>query len=60
MGMNSICMYAGSEIFEKYFPFYWYTSQQSHWGPLFVNAFGTCMWVLISTYMFRKKIFIKI
>ncbi|XP_060720711.1 heparan-alpha-glucosaminide N-acetyltransferase isoform X1 [Tachysurus vachellii] len=60
-GMNSILVYVGHEVFEGYFPFRWKMwNSQSHAEHLTQNLLATCVWVLISYILYRKKIFWKI
>ena len=58
--MNSIAIYVGSELFEKYFPFGFHTNPRQHWGELLSNCIGVCTWFAIATEMYRRKIFIKV
>ena len=60
MGMNSIAIYVGSELFEKYFPFGFHTNPRQHWGELLSNCIGVCTWFAIATELYRRKIFIKV
>ncbi|XP_060772778.1 heparan-alpha-glucosaminide N-acetyltransferase-like [Neoarius graeffei] len=60
-GMNSILVYVGHEVFQDYFPFRWkMRNSQSHAEHLTQNLLATCVWVLISYILYRKKIFWKI
>jgi len=58
--MNSIVVYAGSEVFESFIPFHWKSSPFSHWGHLASNVVGVCSWNAIATCLFNKGVFIKI
>ena len=60
MGMNSIVIYVGSELFEGYFPFGFHSNPRQHWGELFSNCFGVCSWFMIAAELHRRKIFIKV
>jgi heparan-alpha-glucosaminide N-acetyltransferase len=59
-GMNSIVVYAGSEVFEPYFPFSFATTANSHWGHLATNVIGASCWNAIATYMYNNRIFVKV
>jgi len=59
-GMNSIVVYAGSEILESFFPFFFASSPRSHWGHLASNVLGAAVWNAIATHLYHKKTFIKI
>ncbi|MCI4395142.1 hypothetical protein PGIGA_G00176850 [Pangasianodon gigas] len=60
-GMNSILVYVGHEVFQDYFPFRWkMRNSQSHAEHLTQNLLATCVWMLISYILYRKKIFWKI
>ncbi|XP_015263216.1 PREDICTED: heparan-alpha-glucosaminide N-acetyltransferase [Gekko japonicus] len=61
LGMNSILVYVGHEIFENYFPFKWkMRDTQSHSEHLAQNLTATSLWVIISYVLYRKRIFWKI
>ena len=60
VGMNSIVMYCGSEIFADYFPFTWATSRYSHWGVLVSNCVGVSVWTWVASEMSKLGIFVKI
>ncbi|NXX88924.1 HGNAT acetyltransferase, partial [Centropus bengalensis] len=60
-GMNSILVYIGHGVFENYFPFKWkMRDSQSHAEHLAQNLTATTLWVIISYWLYRKKIFWKI
>jgi len=59
-GMNSIVVYAGSEILESYLPFYFASSPRTHWGHLASNVVGAASWNAIATHLYHRKTFIKI
>lgn len=60
--MNSIVVYAGSEILGGYFPF---TASQgsifmSHAEWLTSNIVGVAMWLLVARVLYLKKIFVNL
>ncbi|NWS69644.1 HGNAT acetyltransferase, partial [Crotophaga sulcirostris] len=60
-GMNSILVYIGHKVFENYFPFKWkMQNSQSHAEHLIQNLTATTLWVIISYFLYRKRIFWKI
>jgi heparan-alpha-glucosaminide N-acetyltransferase len=59
-GMNSIVVYAGSEILEGYWPFHVASSALSHWGHLAANVLGAAAWNGVATLLYRRGAFIKI
>jgi heparan-alpha-glucosaminide N-acetyltransferase len=60
MGMNSIAIYVGSDIFEMYFPFGFHANPRQHWGELLSNCVGVCAWFAVATELYRRKIFFKV
>lgn len=58
-GMNSIAVYVGHELVAGMFPWSW-KCYETHWCYLFMNLWGTSLWVLAAFIMYRKKIFIAI
>ncbi|XP_072293662.1 heparan-alpha-glucosaminide N-acetyltransferase [Eucyclogobius newberryi] len=60
-GKNSILVYVGHSLLGFYFPFSWdMRLQDSHWELLFMNLWGTSLWLLISFLLYRKRFFLKI
>ncbi|XP_033835545.2 heparan-alpha-glucosaminide N-acetyltransferase [Periophthalmus magnuspinnatus] len=60
-GTNSILVYVGHSLLGFYFPFSWdMRLWDSHWELLFMNLWGTALWVLISYLLYRKRFFLKI
>ncbi|CAL1578381.1 unnamed protein product [Knipowitschia caucasica] len=60
-GTNSILVYVGHSLLGFYFPFSWDMSvRDSHWELLFMNLWGTSLWVLVSYLLYRKRFFLKI
>lgn len=59
-GMNSILVYAGSEILQGYFPFSWQQQSDSHLNLLFGNLVGVSLWIIIAYYWFSIGFFVKI
>nr|XP_002120178.1 heparan-alpha-glucosaminide N-acetyltransferase-like [Ciona intestinalis] len=61
VGMNSILVYVGHEVFSDYLPFTWGPgSYNSHAEVLAQNIIGVSIWVLIAYYCYRIKFFVKI
>ena len=61
MGMNSIVVYAGSGVFEEYFPFrVQWSDSPSHVQALVSNIIGISVWMGIACWLFNKKIFVKV
>jgi len=61
VGMNSILLYVGHEVFTSYVPFSWGIGQHnSHAEWLAMNLIGVTYWVVISFYCFYIKFFLKI
>lgn len=56
-GMNSLAVYMGHEIMHGVFPWAW-QCPESHWCYLFMNLWGTALWVVFAWLMFRRKLFI--
>ncbi|CAL1542043.1 unnamed protein product [Lymnaea stagnalis] len=56
-GMNSIVIYCCHGIFHNQFPINWVVGQQ-HWKLLLRHVWGTAVWVIVSYWLFLKKIFI--
>ncbi|KAK9887111.1 hypothetical protein WA026_020558 [Henosepilachna vigintioctopunctata] len=59
-GMNSIFLYVGHEIFKNTFPFGWRPVDITHGTYLFMNLWGTFLWVAISIFMYKHNIFFSI
>lgn len=61
-GMNSIVVYVGSEILNKYFPFSWKVvdGHVQHGELLAMNLVGTTVWIIISYYFYHIQFFVKI
>ncbi|CAG9862798.1 unnamed protein product [Phyllotreta striolata] len=59
-GMNSILLYVGHELFKKTFPFGWVPTVQTHGTYLFMNLWGTFLWVSISIWLYKNNVFFKI
>ena len=61
LGMNSILIYLGSEILEPYFPFsYNLNDAATHASLLTMNTVAVSAWILIATYFYQIKFFVKI
>ncbi|KAK8769527.1 hypothetical protein V5799_014007 [Amblyomma americanum] len=56
-GMNSLVVYVGHEVMHGTFPWAW-QCPESHWCYLFMNLWGTALWVVFAWLMFRRRLFI--
>ena len=61
-GMNSILMYIGHQVTYNLFPWHYQEIEpmNTHFQLLVENLWGVTLWVLISTWLFYKKIFFTI
>ncbi|KAF7283019.1 hypothetical protein GWI33_001576 [Rhynchophorus ferrugineus] len=59
-GMNAIFLYVGHELLRNTFPFGWIPTVESHSAYLFMNLWGTALWVAISIYLYKHDIFFTI
>ena len=60
LGLNSILIYMGHEVFQLYFPFSWKGIDTNHWIYLTSNEIGVALWMLIAFYCDYIKFYIKI
>jgi len=61
VGMNSILLYVGHEVFSDYVPFSWgITQHDTHMKWIAMNMIGVGYWVLIAYYCYKIKFFLKI
>lgn len=61
VGMNSILLYIGHEVFSDYVPFSWgITQHDTHMKWITMNMIGVGYWVLIAYYCYKIKFFLKI
>ncbi|GFY54741.1 heparan-alpha-glucosaminide N-acetyltransferase [Trichonephila inaurata madagascariensis] len=58
-GMNSIMLYVGHSITHNMFPWRWQV-HPTHMNELFMNLWGTSLWVIIAVWMHRKNVFVTI
>jgi heparan-alpha-glucosaminide N-acetyltransferase len=56
-GMNSIFLYVGHELFRDTFPFAWTPTSETHGAYLFMNLWGTAVWVAISIFLYKRNVF---
>ena len=56
-GMNSLLLYIGHEVCADLFPISWKPYTKGHAELLFMNIWGTLIWVTISYVLYRKRIF---
>lgn len=59
-GMNALIIYVGHELFKNTFPFAWIPINETHGVYLFMNLWGTFLWVAVSVFLYKKNIFFKI
>lgn len=59
-GMNAIFLYVGHELLRNTFPFGWIPTAQTHAAYLFMNLWGTGLWVAISIYLYKHDTFFTI
>ncbi|XP_035224286.1 heparan-alpha-glucosaminide N-acetyltransferase-like isoform X2 [Stegodyphus dumicola] len=58
-GMNSIMLYVGHSITHQMFPWRWQV-EPSHMNELFMNLWGTTLWVITAIWMHHKSIFVTV
>eukprot|EP00117_Sycon_ciliatum_P004094 scpid46106/ scgid2492/ Heparan-alpha-glucosaminide N-acetyltransferase; Transmembrane protein 76 len=58
-GMNSIFVYVGSELLQKFFPFSFQVSS-GHSGILASSLVGVSVWLVVAFYLHHIKFFLKI
>lgn len=56
-GMNAIVLYVGHELLRKTFPFAWTPTVDTHSAYLFMNLWGTALWVAIAIYLYKHDTF---
>ncbi|XP_066256194.1 heparan-alpha-glucosaminide N-acetyltransferase-like [Euwallacea similis] len=56
-GMNAIVLYIGHQIFKNTFPFGWIPTVDTHAAYLFMNLWGTALWVAIAIYLYKHDVF---
>ncbi|CAH1179590.1 unnamed protein product [Phaedon cochleariae] len=59
-GMNAIALYLGHDLLKDTFPFGWKPTEDTHATFLFMNLWGTFLWVAISIYLYKHNIFLTI
>ncbi|KAJ8949967.1 hypothetical protein NQ318_002375 [Aromia moschata] len=59
-GMNAIVLYIGHSIMKDTFPFAWKPTTISHATYLFMDLWGTFLWVAISIFLYKRNIFLTI
>ena len=60
-GMNAIVLYVGHQIFHKMWPFHWsFSVMNTHFILLLENLYTVVIWILISHYLYHKKMFYSI
>ena len=60
LGLNSILIYMGHEVFQLYFPFSWKGIEVNHAIFLLSNEIGVSVWIAIAFYCHCMKFYIKI
>ncbi|KAJ8930660.1 hypothetical protein NQ314_016522 [Rhamnusium bicolor] len=59
-GMNPIILYVGHEIMRDTFPFAWKPTTETHATYLFMNLWGTFLWVAFSIFLYKRNLFLTI
>ncbi|KAK9693643.1 protein of unknown function (DUF5009) [Popillia japonica] len=60
-GMNAITLYIGHSITYSRFPIRWqWNGNETHFLFLLENVWATSVWILISYFLYRKKLFLTI
>ncbi|KAJ8922259.1 hypothetical protein NQ315_004196 [Exocentrus adspersus] len=59
-GMNAIILYVGHELMKNTFPFAWKPTEETHGTYLFMNLWGTFLWVSVSIFLYKRNIFLTI
>lgn len=60
-GMNAIVLYVGHSIFHSMWPFHFsFNVMNTHFILLLENVYTVTIWILISHYLYHKKIFYSI
>ena len=57
LGLNSIIIYMGSEVFSDYFPWSFEYGEPNHYKLLLSNVIGVAVWIGIARYLYKRKIF---
>lgn len=59
--MNAIILYVGHSIFHKMWPFHFsFNIMNTHFILLLENCWTVVIWILISHYLYHRKIFYSI
>lgn len=59
-GMNSIVVYVCHEVFSQPFQSFWDIVPPSHAVFMLINVWDVSFWVLLSVFLYHKKIFISV
>ncbi|XP_023026506.2 heparan-alpha-glucosaminide N-acetyltransferase [Leptinotarsa decemlineata] len=59
-GMNAIILYIGHILMMNTFPFGWKPSLITHGTYLFMNLWGTFLWVSIAIFLYKNNMFLTI
>ncbi|XP_045214517.2 heparan-alpha-glucosaminide N-acetyltransferase-like [Mercenaria mercenaria] len=59
-GMNSIVVYVCHEVFSTPFQTFWDIEPGSHAVAMLINVWDVSFWILLSFYLYHKKIFISV
>lgn len=59
-GSNAILLYIGHQIMGRYFPFFYGVDDSSHGWLLFRCSVTTTIWLIIATYLHKKKFFLTV
>ncbi len=60
MGMNSILIYVFHQLLQDYMPFSYMIYNINHGTLLLCHVMGVFAWILIATYFYRIKFFVKV
>lgn len=61
VGMNSIALYIGHVIFKQTFPWQWKPFfPKTHTEYFIMDCWATMLWIMISMFLYKRKIFITI
>ncbi|XP_044736049.1 heparan-alpha-glucosaminide N-acetyltransferase-like isoform X2 [Chrysoperla carnea] len=59
-GMNSIFIYIGHVLTKNMFPWAWSPKYYTHREFVFMNLWGTFLWVAIAVFLYKKRIILKL
>ena len=60
-GMNALVVYVGHMLCYNVFPFHWsYGPMNKHYILMLETLWGALLWILISFWLYKKKVFISL